>query len=76
MYRENYTTVERIKLEQYLEHLRRWKKRYNILNKTKLFLTQVHILCFDYKSLFYSLFIYFIHLSRNYYSLCNNLIEF
>ena len=48
------TTGEIIKLEQDLGYLRRWKKRYNILNKTKLFLTQVHLLCFDYKSSFYS----------------------
>lgn len=64
MYRENYTTVERIKLEQYLEHLRRWKKRYNILNKTKLFLTQVHILYVSIINLcfIHYLFILFIYL--------------
>lgn len=64
MYRENYTTVERIKLEQYLEHLRRWKKRCNILNKTKLFLTQVHILYVSITNLcfIHYLFILFIYL--------------
>lgn len=64
MYRENYTTVERIKLEQYLGHLRRWKKRYNILNKTKLFLTQVHILYVSIINLcfIHYLFILFIYL--------------
>lgn len=64
------TTGEIIKLQQDLGYLRRWKKRYNILNKTKLFLTQVHLLYVSIKNL------HFIHLSRNYYSLCNNLIEF
>lgn len=64
MYRENYTTVERIKLEQYLGHLRRWKKRYNILNKTKLFLTKVHILYVSITNLcfIHYLFILFIYL--------------